>query len=179
VPEGKAADGRPRDHFVVVEEALRPLAQRLRVSRRDLERARQILLAQRRLAPSRRRRARPMALVRRDYFGEALTLYEMMARTVEQVGEEIGRWRALSRRADQGGEVSEHEIFGAPGATGRGAEGGLDEGGPRKRRRRRRGGRRRRRAMQGMMDSGEPLAAVVSADAADAGSRGPGDDAAS
>ena len=73
-------DESARDQFILIEHVLGPVAARLRASRRDAERARHILLAQRRLAPSKRKRMRPMALVRRDFFGEALGLYELMAR---------------------------------------------------------------------------------------------------
>ena len=34
-------------------------------------------VAQRKLGPSKRKRSRPMALARRDWFGEALTLFEL------------------------------------------------------------------------------------------------------
>ncbi len=103
---------------------LQPLVAELHIARRDAERARQILIAQRRLAPSRRRRGRPMAMVRRDYFPEALVLYEMVARAEDRGTEDIERWHRLS---DGAGSRTED-----PQRAGR------------KRRRRRRGGRRRR-----------------------------------
>jgi len=104
-----------------------PLASQLRVARRDAERCRQILLAQRRLMPERRRRGRPMNLVRRDYFDEALALYELAALAAGRSPGDMARWRELKNE-------------GAPDSAR------PDEDGPvRKRRRRRRGGRRRRR----------------------------------
>src|SRR5207247_7948854 len=50
--------GPRRDLGTVVEEVARPMLERMRVSRRDLERARQILMVQRRLAGGRRRRGK-------------------------------------------------------------------------------------------------------------------------
>ncbi|MEM9489824.1 MAG: poly(A) polymerase, partial [Myxococcota bacterium] len=96
--------------------------------RRDAERMRQILLAQRRLAPARRRRGRPMALVRRDYFDEALLTYELTAHAVGRDASDVDEWLQLRRNGDD------------------------DDGGPdggRRRRRRRRGGRRRRPSLHG------------------------------
>ncbi len=114
----------------VVMDVLRPMVEQLRVARRDAERARQIVLAQRRLVPSRRRRGRPMALVRRDYFADALTLYEMTSRVLGKDTADVARWRQL---ANEGGAAA-------------GNDGGAEEGRSSKRRRRRRGGRRRRRS---------------------------------
>jgi tRNA nucleotidyltransferase/poly(A) polymerase len=155
---------RPGDLLAAIDEILGPLATRLRISRRDAERARQIMLAHKRLAPARRRRARPMALVRRDTFVEALTLYELVARAKGEPGDEVRRWRRLWRQ-------SVASTGGARGGGGRGAASDGDErpadagsdrdrardpgvapagnafpaaGG--KKRRRRRGGRRRHRA---------------------------------
>jgi poly(A) polymerase len=141
---GRRSDG-SREQTAQVESVLLPLALRLRVSRRDAERARQILIAQRRLSPLRRRRARPMALVKRDYFGEALGLYEMLAavRGAAEPTDQSARWRSLWRTAQ-----SEPHAEGDPEGRGEAAlsavEGATEGTG--KRRRRRRGGRRRRRA---------------------------------
>ncbi len=119
---------RPLEASNMILEILEPLARELRVARRDAERVRQILLAQRRLAPSRRRRGRPMALVRRDYFDEALALYEIMAIVDGRDTKDIDHWRKLST---EGNRDRQHPAD--------------DSGSSRKRRRRRRGGRRRRR----------------------------------
>ena len=132
-------DGRPVDQTAVVEALLRPLVARLRVSRRDAERARQILLAQRRLAPAKRRRAKPMSLLRRDHFMEALALYQLVARATGREGEEIAHWRHLWRRGHSHGA-----------ATGEALP--TDVPGPRKRRRRR-GGRGRKRAVRTTFDA--------------------------
>ena len=66
-----------------------------------------------------------MAMVRRDYFPEALLLYEMVAVAEGRTTEDVERWHRL--RDGAGGRAED------PQRTGR------------KRRRRRRGGRRRRR----------------------------------
>jgi len=129
-----------RDSIAIIEQLAEPIVQSMRVSRRDAERARQILVAQRRLGPSKKRRGRPMALVRRDWFVDALTLFELMHPHAEgEVADEIARWHRLMR------EGGEHPPAGG-GRAPQGAGAGGDEGGePRRRRRRRRGGRRRRR----------------------------------
>jgi poly(A) polymerase len=119
-----AAGIRPIEANDQVLEVLQPLVAQLHIARRDAERTRQIIVAQRRLSPARRRRGRPKAMARRDYFAEALELYEMLAVAAGRSTEDIDRWRRLGDGDDDddSGEV---------------------EGGRRKRRRRR-GGRRRR-----------------------------------
>jgi hypothetical protein len=120
-----------RDVPTLLEERALPILEGMRASRRDSERARQILMAQRRLAPSRKRRSRPMALVRRDWFDEALAVYELMHPAAEgEIAEEIARWHRL-RRDGHAGPEREAELapVGEPQA---------------RRRRRRRGGRKRR-----------------------------------
>ena len=115
---------RPAEANAMILELAQPLLDELRVSRRDSERMRQTLLAQRRLLPSRRRRGHQNSLVRRDYFLDALEVFEATATAAGESLEELAYWRQLSRR--------------------RGVHAGLDaelSG----RRRRRRGGRRRRR----------------------------------
>lgn len=107
-------------------ELAQPLIDELKVARRDAERIRQVLLAQRRLAPSRRRSGRPMNLVRRDYFDESLTTYELTARAQGRDTSDIQHWYQM--RDEGTGVVDERD------------------GTPRRRRRRRRGGRRRRRS---------------------------------
>jgi poly(A) polymerase len=142
-PGGSEGEGPPRDHFARIEDTLRPVVTRLRASRRDAERARQILLAQRRLRPSKRRKSKPMALVRRDYFLEALVVYELLSRATHAPGDEaeteIARWYGLWRK---NAGVADGEGGSRGGPPGEDAEN-------RRRRRRRRGGRRRRRGPTG------------------------------
>ena len=111
-------------------EVLQPIVAHLHVARRDAERTRQILIAQRRMVPARRRRARPMAMVRRDYFPEALLLFDLLNRATDGDPDDVERWRRLEREGSR------------QSGNGDGADGARDS----RRRRRRRGGRRRRRS---------------------------------
>jgi poly(A) polymerase len=159
-PEAEGRRGRhdgSRDQIEQIEATLIPLAQRMRVSRRDAERARQILIAQKRLVPLRRRRARPMALVRRDYFNEALALFEMLAAArVQQseVADQIGRGRSLARSAGHAGAAPLPDADEDAGES-------ASEPGPR--RRRRRGGRRRRRPGAPALAAGAEVVSLVPA----------------
>ncbi|MEK6606453.1 MAG: polynucleotide adenylyltransferase PcnB [Myxococcota bacterium] len=85
------------DPSAAVEAAVRPIFDRLKVPRREADRFRKIVLAQRRLLGPQRRRARPMETVRRDDFPEALGLLEIL---VAVRGDEEGaleRWRSLAQ----------------------------------------------------------------------------------
>ena len=134
---------RPIEANDTVLEVLHPLVQQLQIARRDAERCRQILLAQRRLAPARRRRAKPMALVRRDFFGDALLAYEMMARVGGHDTADLAYWSKLHAQDGPGEKSGEFRTGG-------------------KRRRRRRGGRRRRRSTMAEEQGGEPGKSVTS-----------------
>lgn len=104
VPELLDDEIRPSDASDMVQEVLQPLISEIGIARRDAEQARQILLAQKRLAPSLKRRGKPMALVNREYFGEALVLYEIMAAAQGEVAEDLDMWRTL--QAEAGGDRS-------------------------------------------------------------------------
>jgi hypothetical protein len=95
--------------------------------------------------PSKKRRTRPMALVRRDWFDEALALFEIMHPQAQgDIADELGRWQRLRNEGHTpppAPEGAQGEGRSAPPA----GEGSLGEGGPR-RRRRRRGGRNRHRS---------------------------------
>ena len=128
----EGAGGRGRDIGQLIEERMRPMLERMRVSRRDIERARQILLAQRRLVPSKKRRGKAQSLLRRDYFEESLQVYELVGQAIRPdpgALDELENWRRLLA----GEKVEE--------AAGTGPTPEPEEAGPR-RRRRRRGGRR-------------------------------------
>ena len=127
---------RSSDASAMIEEVSQPLMEELRVARRDIERVRQILLVQRRLVSSRRRRGRPTTMAQRDYFEDALILYELMARAEGRPDEEVEHWSSLRRASSDD-----------------------DDSGTR-RRRRRRGGRRRRRGDMDMDGDGDMDAAV-------------------
>ncbi len=130
------------DGTSIVDEITRPILDSLRVSRRDLERLTQLLQTQRRIGPARRRRGRPAALARREFFPDALMLYELVhGETDPAVVDELARWRAL---------VGTPPISAAGAAAGADApaEGAGSDGadaGPARQRRRRRGGRGRPR----------------------------------
>ena len=111
---------RPADANAMAQEVLQPLVEQLRLARRDTERTRQIVLAQRRLDPARRRRGKPMVLVGRDYFDEALTIYELLGAAAGEERADSEYWRNLQNHGSAGRE-------------------------DKRQRKRRRGGRRRRR----------------------------------
>jgi poly(A) polymerase len=99
VPELLDDEIRPSDASDMVEEVLQPLISEIGIARRDAETTRQILLAQKRLAPSQKRRGKPMALVNREYFDEALILYEIMAAARGEVAEDLDVWQGLQAGA--------------------------------------------------------------------------------
>ncbi|HKE18775.1 MAG TPA: polynucleotide adenylyltransferase PcnB [Kofleriaceae bacterium] len=129
---------RPLEANDVVLEVLHPLAQQLQIARRDAERCRQILLAQRRLGPARRRRGKPMSLVRREFFRDALSIHHMMGKVGGFDVSDLSYWSKLHAQ-DEGTTA-------APAG---------EEMRPGKKRRRRRGGRRRRRSAVNQNQSGE------------------------
>ena len=126
-------DGEPRNQVLqaAISELSEPLIHQLHVTRRDAERLRYLLVAQRRLAAARKRGANAELAGGRDLIDDALMLYTLLDRA-------------------EGGDASlpPPEVTAADGAGAdpdAAAEGAADgEDGPRKRRRRRRGGRRRR-----------------------------------
>ncbi|MBI4510451.1 MAG: polynucleotide adenylyltransferase PcnB [Deltaproteobacteria bacterium] len=141
---------RTKDLSVRIEEAIRPIALRLHVSRRDAERTRQLMLLAHRLAPPRKRRSRPMSVVKRDHFLEALAFYELICRARDQDLDEVEYWRSLWRKTMGIADGEEAE-----GTQVDEAEAGANAGISKRRRRRRRGGRKRRR---GEGDTVEQLA---------------------
>ena len=91
-------DAERGDPAQLFDDSARPLLTSMHVSRRDFERARLIMLTMRRLWPSKRRR-KPAALTRRDFFDEALEVFELLG-TVSVgeplIAEEVARWRRLA-----------------------------------------------------------------------------------
>jgi poly(A) polymerase len=126
------------DGAELVDEVIQPILESLKVSRRDVERLRQVLLVQRKIGPSKRRRGRPAALARREFFGDALLLFELVQGESDPgVSDELQRWRALMASAPPS-----HAHHGTHGGAPAGEERVTGDG-PARRRRRRRGGRGR------------------------------------
>jgi len=117
-----------------IDEALRAVLEIWTPSRRDRDRLRQILMAQRRLSPSeakgKRRRRRPKALVIQDYFPESLALYKVCCHTGEADPSTIETWEELYG-----------SVFGGRPTTVRTPERRSGRRGGRSRKSRRRGGR--------------------------------------
>ena len=98
-----------------------PISKDLKLVRRDTERARQLLLVQKRLTPNPKRRMKPSVLIQREYFKDALTLFEMVRASKGESTEVLDYWKKhLKHLGPKNSPPSE------------------------KRRKRRRGGRRRR-----------------------------------
>lgn len=117
---------RPNAADELIDEVLSPLSDQLKIARRDSERTRQILSAQRRLAPARRRRGKPVSLLRRDFFEDALAVYELALSVSGEDLADVAYWKKLAGQS--------------PASTD-----GASNGTPQRQRRRRRGGKRRRR----------------------------------
>ncbi len=87
-------DASRRDSGGQVADALRPIAQRIALSKRECERLRQILLALDKLVPrKKRRRFSVSALIKRAYFPDALDLFELMTEATGDLREDARRWR--------------------------------------------------------------------------------------
>ncbi len=142
-PEENFRGGPPL--FQLLDERMQPMLDSVRASRRDVERTKQILLAQRRLLPSKRRRGKPMALVRRDWFDEALLLFEMMhPEPSDEIVEEVQHWRRLAENASSDTNFHSGVESATPSPSGQNAGQVVD---PNRRKRRRRGGRRRHKML--------------------------------
>ncbi len=147
-----APGSRPGDANNAILELGQPLIDQLHVPRRDAERARQILLFQRRVVPARRRRGRPEAVAGRDFFDDAVLLYELTERASGRVAPDLESLRASANAAAAAGTMEPAGDSDDPDAP---AEDGDGDDPGRKRRRRRRGGRRRRR--DGVGSDGAPV----------------------
>jgi poly(A) polymerase len=128
------------------------LVNRLRLTRRDRERLRLLMHAQRHLAPDRRRGGAARATVRRGPFLEALLLYTMHLQSVGGDLTEVGQWKAVAKA--EGLAFRPGEVVDRPGMDqgrpdplpgrggGDGNRGSKQDKDARRRRRGRRGGRR-------------------------------------
>lgn len=113
------------------------LVTRLRLTRRDRERLRMLMQAQRHLAPERRKGSAARATVRRGPFLEALLLYTLELHSRGADLAEVGHWKALAR--------AEGALFRPGEVTERGSRDRDDADSGRDGAARRRGRRRRRR----------------------------------
>jgi poly(A) polymerase len=129
-----APGSRPGDANTAIIEIGQPLVDQLRVPRRDAERMRQSLLAQRRIVPARRRRGRIEAVAGRDFFDDAILLFEVTERAA---GREVADLEPLRKGGSEpdDGETDDGDLE---------IDLQSDDDQPKKRRRRRRGGKRRR-----------------------------------
>ena len=78
----------------MTEEILKPIALRLQMPRRDLYRLKQIIIALRRLLSQRanRKKPSPTQLVRKEYFPEALRLFQVYSHAVGLYQGEVVKW---------------------------------------------------------------------------------------
>ncbi len=140
-----------RDGRTIVDDALRPIALRLRIARKDQEHTRQALTMLQRLVPPKpMRRGAKISLMRRPAFGDAMAMIDALT---PLLGGEFAAARAAwaEAAADQG-EVPARGPAEAVGQVGpqEGDEAQAPpEGGRGKRRRGRRGGRGRRKERVG------------------------------
>jgi hypothetical protein len=77
-----------------LEHLIAAVCTRLQVSRKDRERLKQILVAQRRMV-HKGKRSRPTILARREYFPDAWQLFEMSCQCTQTNLEDLDRWRKL------------------------------------------------------------------------------------
>jgi hypothetical protein len=92
-----------KDAVPALEHAVKTLASRLRVSRRDRERLKQILVAQRRMV-HRGKRRRPTALMQRDYFPEAWQMFQVTCEVTGTHQDMLQRWEQLLGQRGRGGK---------------------------------------------------------------------------
>ena len=90
----------------VVKQVMKVLVPQLGISRRDQERVQQVLLAQRRMLPRKRKRTFPKALVERSYFPESFALFRMMVRTSDSGAAELEWWNERLEELRGTGHVS-------------------------------------------------------------------------
>ncbi len=155
-----------RDERTLIDEALRPMAVRLRIARKDQEHTRQALSALRRMVPLKpMRRGAKLALMRRPAFGGAMAMLDALAPVlggdfaaarIAWAETVAGHVAAAGPAAIEAFEANEADDAPAPVEGGRG-----------KRRRGRRGGRGRRKVGVGEHAAGPgPTATTVQLPAA-------------
>lgn len=83
-----------RDTATIVDLLVTEVCTRLRVSRRDREHVKQILVTQRRMV-HRGKRRKPTALLQREYFLEAWHLFRMRCEVTGEYQDDLQRWEGL------------------------------------------------------------------------------------
>lgn len=117
----------------MVRHTLEDLSEVMGLSRRDSERAQQLLLAQRKLLPTRRRKGLPRGFYQKSYFADSFLLFELWASATGNQAE-LDWWKGRIEGAEGGSP-------GAPGSSPGPQAAHHEAGGARRRRRR---GRRRK-----------------------------------
>ncbi len=88
--------GSPGDDLVkLARDAISPVCQRIQVPKRSQDSIRQILAAQVRLFGLRGQRFKPRTILRKSYFNDAFTLFEIIASATPQGRELISEWNKL------------------------------------------------------------------------------------
>jgi poly(A) polymerase len=88
--------GSPGDDLVkLARDAISSVCQRIQVPKRSQDSIRQILAAQVRLFGLRGQRFKPRTILRKSYFNDAFTLFEIVASTTPQGRELISEWNKL------------------------------------------------------------------------------------
>jgi poly(A) polymerase len=102
-----------------IQEILRPIAQRLRMTRADTARVIQMLVAQRRLLHPRGRSFSVKAFVRRGYFPGAFQLMRINAQVAGQQEDAVQRWEERIRSVEEGGDSVSSDGAEAPAGKSR------------------------------------------------------------
>lgn len=137
--------GRQNEQAAIFE-LTQPLVSQLHITRRDSERLRYLLTAQRRVLNARRKGAKPELFGSRDLVEDAHELVALIAPAPAGAAKALPAAESAAAEGEVEGEGEQLEGEG----DGEGGDEETAEGGePRKRRRRRRGGRRHRRLRSG------------------------------
>jgi poly(A) polymerase len=149
-----------RDGRTIVDDALRPIAVRLRIARKDQEHTRQALSTFQRMVPAKpMRRGAKLALMRRPAFGDAMAMLEALAPVL---GREFAAAHAAWAETAAGHDAGPMPHVGDAMRAEDIDDGPAPPEGPRpKRRRGRRGGRGRRKDRGGEIAPSAPVAATV------------------
>ncbi len=92
-----------KDRIQTVRDTLSPIAEKLQVPRKILDRMRQSIAAQNRLFDLGNKRYKPRTVLRKSYFGDAIELFELTAGCSSTGRKLIEEWRQLERNFTGGG----------------------------------------------------------------------------